>query len=366
MESNGSQPQHTDIVSVPPVSAELVIDWVRTHPLPSGRIIPICLWGEAGVGKTQLVRGYCRRNQFGFRGYHPAHDTSGADLVGLAMLDADIGRTVYATPMWLPSKTESHILEQQGIIFVDEINRAPAPVLQGLMEPIGEGEISHSGWKMPPNWMFVCAANPPDNDYQVSELDDAMMNRMLHVPVAFDLARWLAWADDANLAEDLMHFTALNTQLINGGTVGLPESLTIEATPRSIEYLSRLYEPKMNRRLLITLARGLIGVEAARLFIAHIDNQERNQPQVESILSGSALIGDEKPNTDEVTSEFLLATLIRRSPTEEAVVSNVADYLLELGRQDPERARSFWERLAIDAPAWQRPLGRAMQAKARG
>lgn len=365
MDANGT-PAAADIAAVPPVSAELVIDWVRTHPLPSGRIVPVCLWGAAGVGKTQLVRGYCRRNQFGFRGYHPAHDTSGADLVGLAMLDEDIGRTVYATPMWLPSKTESHILEQQGVIFIDEINRAPAPVLQGLMEPIGEGEISHSGWKLPPGWMFVCAANPPDDDYQVSELDDAMMNRMVHVPVAFDLARWLAWADGADLSAELMHFTALNTSLINGGKAELPQSLTIQATPRSIEYLSRLYEPKMNRRLLITLARGLVGVEAAALFLAHIDNQEREQPEIEGILSGSVLAGTAKPPTDAVTSEFLLATLMRREPAEDSVVENVADYLLELGRQDPERARSFWERLSIEAPSWQRPLGRAMQAKARG
>src|ERR1039458_10275810 len=103
------------------VTTETVMDWVRGHPLPEGRIIPVCLWGSSGIGKTTWVGSYCSKRRLGFRPYYPVHDTQGSDVVGLARIDEQIDRTVYARPMWLPSEDDPVIFERDGLIFIDEI-----------------------------------------------------------------------------------------------------------------------------------------------------------------------------------------------------------------------------------------------------
>lgn len=354
-----------EVTNTPPIAAELMFDWVRAHPLPSrdgGRIIPICLWGDRGVGKTQLVSGYCRHNNFGYRGYHPAHDETGADLVGLPLLNKELKRTEYAIPYWLPSKTDALIIEQRGIIFIDEINRAPVSVLQGLMELIGEGSISHSGYEIPSGWGIVAAANPPREGYFVGDLDEAMIDRMLHIPVGFDLARWIAWADGADVQQVMQEFAADNRALIPGSDIKLP-LLPISATPRSLEYLSRLYEPGMNRRLLITIGRGLIGDEATARFLEHIDTEKTGRQtalKASEILTG-AFNGPKagfSPEANESTNEFLLAAMINRDP-EEPAIGYVASYLRSL---PADVAKSIWERIGLDAPEWRRALSKVIHS----
>ncbi len=352
-----------DVTNIPAIAVEIVLDWVRRHPVPDkdgSRLVPVCIWGERGVGKTQMVKGYCRTNNYGYRGYHPAHDNTGSDLVGLPMLNKELGRTEYATPYWLPAKAEGLLIEQQGLIFIDEINRAPLSVLQGLMELIGEARISHSGYQMPEGWGIIAAANPPREGYFVGDLDEALIDRMLHVPIGFDLARWIAWAEGNGINQEMMNFAAQNNDLIPGGEAILPDTIHIEPTPRSMEFLARLYEPGMNRRLLITIARGLIGVEATIRFIGQLDASSSGEATkvltADDILEGAFQNPAYAPEADETTNEFLLAALIRRLP-EEPSVSNVASYMLGL---TPELAKTLWDRIALDAPAWKRPLAQVI------
>ena len=82
------------------------------------------------------------------------------------------------------------------------------------MEPLGEGSIDQCGWRLPEDWGFVCAANPPRPGYDVDELDEALMDRMLHVPLGFDVVRWIAWAETTDIPEDVVGFTARFPELM--------------------------------------------------------------------------------------------------------------------------------------------------------
>jgi GTPase SAR1 family protein len=338
------------------VTTEHVLDWVRAHPLPDKRIIPICLWGDSGVGKSSWVNGYCQQYHLGFRVYYPAHDTTGADIVGQAHIDLHNERTVYARPMWLPSDTDAVVFEDSGVLFIDEINRAPKAVLRGLMEPLGEGRISHSGWVLPVLWGFVCAANPPGEASDVDLLDKALVNRMLHIPMGFDAVRWAAWAGGADVHPDLITFTARYPNAVASAEPELPP--TIQATPRTIEYLSRLYEPGMDRELLAMLAEGLIGAEPTAQFLAHVDSPER-PVSAEEVFSDDAFVGrvaaHRAQNRDDLldaSETLVLAGLVRYRSSPEAAL-RVARYLQALG---PERAKSVWGRLTYVAPHWQKAV----------
>jgi len=344
---------------------EKVLDWVRDHPLPDGRLIPVCVWGSAGTGKTQLIRSYCAKRDISFRGFHPAHSTSGADLVGRQYIDKALERTVYARPLWLPSEKDPISWNKRGLLFVDEINRAPLEVLQGLMEPIGEGTIDQSGWKLPKDWGFVCAANPPREGYQAKELDDSLMDRMLHIPMGFDAIRWTAWANATKVPADLVDFTARFPEMMAETDLTLPKEITIKTTPRSMEYLARLYEPGMDMELLRLLAEGLIGSNPAEAFIDHLRNSDRPVSSQE-IVTGrfkeklNAHIAGHREDLIKASQVLLLATLAGnkfREGTDDPVATHVASYIEMLGN---ERYQLFWPELLRQAPHWEAPLTRAL------
>jgi hypothetical protein len=353
-------------------TVEKVIDWVRAHPLKDGRLIPVCVWGDRGVGKTQFIRGYCQRRRIGFRGYHPAHDNSGSDIIGLPYLDEAIQRTVYARPMWLPSENDAVSWDERGLIFIDEINRAPKAVLAGLMEPIGEGTLEKSGWHLPEGWGFICAANPPNEKYQVITLDEALMNRMIHVALGFDAIRWAAWAGGTDVSDDVVSFMARFPNMMAEAKPRLPDEIDVQATPRSLEYLARLYEPGMDRNLLRVLAHGLIGKVAGEAFIAHMENPDK--PVIpEEVFTGrfqeklGAHLTAGRRDLIDASQTMLVAMMSRyQLPPDaeraEQMVKPIVTYIQMLGVDHSEH---FISQVRDQAPHWlahlERALGRSLR-----
>jgi len=262
--------------------------------------------------------------------------------------------------MWLPSEDDPIVYEERGVLFVDELNRAPKAVIRGLMEPLGEGTIGHSAWTLPEQWCFVCAANPPESGYDVDTLDDSLMNKILHLPMGFDVVRWSAWAGESAIDSDLITFTAQYTDLIADASTELPDTVKqqIRATPRTVEYLARLYEKGMDKDLLLVLAQGLIGDTPAQQLLLHIDSQEK-PVSAEEVLGdpdfASRLIAHVAEGRDDLLDASLtliLAMMVRYKPSQEAA-ARVAIFLRAIGEA---RAKVAWERVSLEAPLWTAPI----------
>jgi len=349
------------------IPTERLLDWVRARPLPDKRIIPVCLWGEAGIGKTAWISAYCKQRNQGFQVYYPAHDSTGADITGLAYIDVHTERTVHARPTWLVSDDDAVQFNREGVIFIDEINRAPKPVLRGLMEPLGEGRIAHSGWRLGERWSFVCAANPPGSSYDVEPLDDALMNRLLHVPMTFDAVRWSSWAGATHIHPDLIGFTVQYPEAVASMEQGLPAGVKPQATPRSVEYLGRLYEHDMDEELLLVLATGLIGETAATQLIDHLHTPERAVTAEEVLTSDDFL---ERIHAHRVAhrddlldaSQRLMLAMMHRFKSSPEAAERVALYMQALGT---ERSKAVWEQIKIVTPYWAEALSTAAKKTAK-
>jgi len=301
---------------------------------------------------TQQIKAYARSRDLELKVYHPAHDVTGADIVGRAIVDKETGKTTYAIPEFLPREGGA-----PGIFFIDELNRAPELVLAGLMEILGEGTISQSGWKMPSNWLLVAAANPSELGYQVSELDEAMVDRVLHYAPGWDAPAWAKWAQkDGNLSSHVLEFALANKQLIITGEAQLPLEIEnkLRATPRSMEYFSALYESEMSEGMLEVIAGGILGRAAAEEFI----RQHRGERALsfEYLLAGKyepTLQGwiDGEANGDALisaTTHLLVAGLVGRKVNEEAV-RRLGYYLALIPREMRDEA---WALTRRSAPDW--------------
>lgn len=318
---------------VPPA---MLFDWVRDHPMPDGRMIPVLIWGSKGTGKTQQIKAYCAERGLDMRSYHPAHDTNGQDILGQPKTDPKTGTVTYALPDWLPTEPGNG-----GVWFIDEINRAQQAVLAGLMEPLGEGTIAQSNWKIPEGWMIIAAANPTETGYLVEEIDEAMVDRMLHYSPGWEAPVWGHWASGSEIDPDIINFAFQRADLIPAtsslGQTQVPHEIEgkLGPTPRSLTYFASLYQPGMPEGLLRVVSQGLLGKEAGDAFVDMVRSPEKP-------LSGSEILAnpavDDSGNKEYLYDEKLISwrdNLTEKNNYLQASVQHLVVELLNIGQYVP-------------------------------
>lgn len=356
-------------MTVPEITLAELLDWVREHPLAGGRPVSVFLWGEPGVGKTQLVRQYAAERRIGMRSYYPAHDASAATALGEPTIDPSTGRTHFAVPAFLPSRTETESINPAGILFVDEFNRAQPEIQAGLFELLGDGAISQSNYELPGGWMVVCAGNPEGGRFQVTPLDPALKDRMLHVAIAWQPQRWAQWARAQGLEEDVVRFAEEEAELIAGGVALLPAEVQREPTPRALEMFAALYEPQMPLPLLRVIAQGLLGEAAAERFLAREARAERpltGEQMLRGLWRRYLPRWQQQPQLRDQSLAALVRLLGERDVRHDHALE-VADLVEAL---DPAAVGRLRAALAAYAPEWLRMLQALdrpqLQARLRG
>ncbi len=240
--------------------------------------VPIIIWGDTGLGKSQIVAEVARQ-MFGLGSSEKPNiidlrlgQMEVGDLIGNPrnVVGADgITRTIWGLPEWWPT-------EGKGIIFLDEINRAGTiDVLQAVFQLVLDRKLhTHI---LPEGWAVVAAANPPDGEYQVQFMDPALMARFLHlvyIPTATD---WLKWADGKIQTGELVDFVRKDNKVLNLPVIGYDPK--VKANPRSFELLDRcLSQMDKNEFKSIgsDIVAGLIGNEYSLLFQKYLsDNFEQ-------------------------------------------------------------------------------------------
>lgn len=187
----------------------------------SAKKVP-CLVGPAGIGKTELVKEFCRDNNLACIVLHVSYLES-SDLVGLFKVNR-WGKTDNCAPSWLPFMTQKEFETQKGemtavevegltnsngvinpnggIVFLDEVNRGKDDITQCLYQLLNERKM-HT-FKLPSNYTIVAAMNPPGGEYTVSEFDPALMDRLAMVEFEPSVDEALDYLEESYGKEDLM------------------------------------------------------------------------------------------------------------------------------------------------------------------
>lgn len=163
----------------------------------------VMLIGTHGIGKSTVVKEIAEKLGLRFKYYSSSTLDPFAELIGIPVPDKARGTVDFYRP---------HDLEEAEFIFFDELNRAHPRVLNTVLEIIQFHSINGTPLK---NLKMVWAAiNPPGDDYQVEELDPALIDRFhvyikmqpqVYIPymktkmpleIAVCLRDW--WQDDMN------------------------------------------------------------------------------------------------------------------------------------------------------------------------
>lgn len=150
-------------------------------------IVPF-LWGVQGVGKTETVKQVAKELGVDFRHLHLATQEVG-DLVGLLKHNED-GTVGHARPEWLPTKGN-------GILFLDELNRAHPDVLQAVFSLV-MGKTIHTH-TLPDGWKIVAAGNYASGEFTTTDMSDkALMSRFCHLDFKPTPEEFVAFAEKNN------------------------------------------------------------------------------------------------------------------------------------------------------------------------
>ncbi len=236
---------------------------------------PICIWGEHGIGKTQTVENFAHENGYQFRYIAPAQFEEMGDLVGMPKIietsDKQRSSTVFVPPDWIPRE------EGPGILLIDDVNRADDRILRGIMQLLQNYELV--SWKLPAKWQIVLTANPDGGNYSVTPMDFAMLTRMMHVTLTFDVKAWAFWAEQNQVDSRGINFV-----------LTYPESVTGErTTPRTlVQFFSNLMyikDLKKEVALVKMLADACLDNNTVASFIAFINQDLNKLITPEEILS---------------------------------------------------------------------------------
>ncbi len=277
---------------------------------------PICIWGLHGIGKTEMVRDAALKRGYKFIYIAPAQFEEMGDLVGMPKIEIDsLGNNItrLIPPSWVPTD------EGEGIFLIDDVNRADDRIIRGIMQLLQNYELV--SWKMPKKWLIVLTANPDGGDYSVTTMDDAMLTRMIHITLQFDVRSWAKWAEHTQVDSRGIDFVLTYPEIVSGQ----------RTTPRSLvqffEAISTIKNLNENIEIVKMLGDGCLDNSTTVAFINFIS------------LDLSKLIGAEEilNSTDfdkiEVKIRNLVEAQTKRLDILSVIMTRLTNYLL-LGKSD--------------------------------
>ncbi|MCT4615594.1 MAG: AAA family ATPase [Marinifilaceae bacterium] len=230
---------------------------------------PICIWGTHGIGKTQIVEQIAKSNNYKWAYIAPAQFEEMGDLIGMPTLEDGVMK--FKAPDWVPTE------EGPGILLIDDVNRADDRILRGIMQLLQNYELI--SWKMPKGWEIVLTANPDGGDYSVTPMDNALLTRMMHITMRFNVKDWALWAEQNNVDQRGINFVLTYPELANGQ----------RTTPRTLvqffDTIEHIENLDQNLSLIQLLADSSLDQNTATSFMSFINQNLERMISPEEIMS---------------------------------------------------------------------------------
>tara|TARA_Y100001973_G_C5197474_1_gene335270 strand:+ start:1843 stop:2916 length:1074 start_codon:yes stop_codon:yes gene_type:complete len=244
--------------------------------LPSD--VSILVRGPHGIGKSQIFRQVAAAIDL-------EDGSTGIDLIDrrlAQMTEGDIiglpelvdGVTRFAPVDWLLRACREPVA-----LFLDEVNRATPEVMQCAFQLVLDRELN--GHKLHPETRIFCAVNA-SADYQVNEMDPALLDRFWVVDLEPTDKDWIEWAKAAGIDEVVVDFISHHPAHLRH--VGQIEPGKVYPSPRSWERIdTSLKSAGMTPSSICgrntpsgfyAMSLGFVGAEAAITFVDFVKNYD--------------------------------------------------------------------------------------------
>lgn len=256
---------------------------------------PVHIWGQPGIGKSDLVR------EFGRQVGLPVVSLLGSqlapeDLIGVPMVEG--GRSRFYPPAMI-ARDEPYIL------FLDELNGASTEVRRSMYSIILEKRIGE--YVMPEGSVVIAAGNRAQDNAIVHPMPSALINRMVHVHLSVSHREWLEWAYGAGVHPWVTEYIqSVPHHLVSAA----PKKEEPFSTPRSWHAVSdalKSYGDDIHEHELGVVAFGNLTPQHASQFRAFV-KKVRGRFDLSRIIKGESSWPHEEKDRDVL---YFLATSFR-------------------------------------------------------
>jgi hypothetical protein len=257
---------------------------------------PVFIWGGPGIGKSAIVR------QLAAGLALPLQDVRAllldpVDLRGLPFLGSD-GKSRWAAPNFLPQAGS-------GILFLDELNAAPAMVQAGCYQLVLDRKLGE--YSLPDGWAIVAAGNRNSDRAVTTRMPTPLRNRFVHLEFEIDMQEWSEWAIQAGIRAEVIAFLRFRPELLSV----FDRDANAFPSPRSWEFVARILDAAADPAVEHDLFCGAVGTGAATEFSAFL-RMYRELPNIDAIL----LNPQKEPVPENAAAQYAVATALARCASE--------------------------------------------------
>ena len=255
----------------------------------------ILLAGKHGIGKSQILTNYYKKTGITVIPLFLGQMSDPGDLIGLPYKNETTGKTEFMPPYWFPTDGNPIVL------FLDELNRARPEVLQTIMDLALNKTLA--GKSLPKGSRIISAVNTGD-EYQLTDLDPALVSRFNVFEFMPSVPEWLLWAEKSGIDERIISFVSQNPDYLDGASLR-KEDMGLEKTPdrRGWERISDIIKgkPNVSDEIYKKISAGIIGMPAATKFFAAISNN--------SVLSAQEILTQDFKDVEDTLKKYSTPTL---------------------------------------------------------
>ena len=161
----------------------------------------LMLVGNHGIGKSEILTEYFSGKGMKVVPLFLGQMSDPGDLIGIPNRNDTTGKTEFMPPYWFPLDGKPVVL------FLDELNRARPEVLQTIMDLALNRTLA--GRKLPDGSRIISAVNAGDQ-YQLTDLDPALVSRFNVVTFRPTVQEWLLWAEKVGVDARVRDFIREN------------------------------------------------------------------------------------------------------------------------------------------------------------
>lgn len=220
----------------------------------------IMLSGKHGIGKSKIITEFFKEKGQKVVTLFLGQMSDPGDLIGLPNKDQETGKTVFMPPYWFPTDNRPVVL------FLDELNRARPEILQTIMDLALNRTLA--GRCLPNGSRIISAVNDGE-EYQLTDLDPALVSRFNIYNFRPTAGEWLLWASQSGIEKHVIDFIDSNNRMLDGDGAAIDSSSTLEKTPdrRAWERVSDILKasPAITSTTKKMIA-GIVGAKAAAEF----------------------------------------------------------------------------------------------------
>jgi len=307
--------------------------------------------GPTGVGKSFLAYDIARQVDL------PVIDVRGACMdeskaSGLPdfISSKELGVATYVLPSWFVRSCR-----EPTVLLLDEINRSMPQVMQAFFQVVLDRQLGNdsngNSMALHPDTRVIAAGNF-GNEYDVNEMDAALLRRFWVVDIETNTNDWIDWAlQDDNIDRVTIDFIRQNPHhlrvdpsSVETGTV-VPTPASWHRLDQSLRHMGMSASDVAGHMVdsFYSLATGFVGVEAAiayREFVA----KYAVQISAEMVLDGK--VGKKEAKKMKASESFavidkLIVHVTDRDWTDDEVV-NVINFITGVSE---EQLVHFWNKV---------------------